>query len=271
MHINSKRKDGYHSLQTLFQLLDFYDELSFSITDNPTITRIRGNETVPHDQDLIVKAAKLLQQKTNTKHGANISIVKRIPAGSGLGGGSSNCATVLIALNILWNTRLTQTQLIQLGLKLGADVPVFIKGQSAWAQGIGDILTPATLPQHYFLVVFINKHISTAKIFSHYALTMRPAIGKISDFSKIENTHNDCLQAAILLEGEIAQALALLDTCVDAIGKARMSGTGSCVFAEFLTEKKALVAQQKIPNRWTSFVAQAINTSPNLHWAVAKR
>ena len=271
LHINSKRKDGYHNLQTIFQLINFYDELKFLPNNNGIIKRISGNDNIANDQDLIVKAAKLLQTKTNTLQGVDISIVKRIPSGGGLGGGSSDAATTLIALNHLWNTHLSQSELMELGLSLGADVPVFINGYTAWAEGIGEILSPIKTPNSYFLVVFINQHTSTKEIFSHKALTMSPMIGKICDFSELVNTRNDCLQAAVEQTNEIQQALEQLDKCSNVIGEVRMSGTGSCVFAEFSNEQDALVAQKNIPNKWMSFTAQAIETSPILNWAVAKR
>ena len=271
LHINNKRKDDYHNLQTIFQLLDYYDELKFSLSNNGVIKRLSGNEDIDHDKDLIVRAARLLQKKTDTHLGVNISIVKRIPAGGGLGGGSSNAATTLIALNQLWNTGLNQQALMELGLELGADVPIFVNAKSAWAEGIGEILSPIKTPNHCFLIVFINQHTSTKEIFSHKALTMSPMIGKISDFSELVNTHNDCLQAAIEQTDEIRLALEQLNHCTNLIGKARMSGTGSCVFAEFSTQNDALAALEKMPKEWMSFTAQAINTSPILKWAVAKR
>ncbi len=271
LHINSKREDGYHNLQTIFQLLDFYDELTFATTDDGTIKRLSGNEQVSPEQDLIVRAAKLLQKTTQTSLGVNISILKRIPAGGGLGGGSSDAATTLVALNQLWKTKLSQSELMQLGLSLGADVPIFINAKSAWAEGVGEILSPIKTPNHVFLVVFVNQHTSTQEIFSHKALTMSPMIGKISDFSELTNTHNDCLQAAIAQTDGIRFALKQLDLCSNLIGQARMSGTGSCVFAEFANEKDALVALKKMPKKWMSFTAKAINTSPILKWAVAKR
>ncbi len=271
LHINSKREDGYHNLQTIFQLLNYYDKLTYEVNNNGVIKRVSGNGNVEQNQDLIVKAAKALQQYTGTTLGVNLSIVKHIPIGSGLGGGSSDAATTLVALNQLWDTKLTQVQLMKLGLSLGADVPVFIFAQSAWAEGVGEILSPIRTPNHYFLVIFINKHISTREIFSHYALTMSKPQGKIANFLELADTHNDCLQAALELEAEIAIALEYLNTRANYIGQARMSGTGSCVFNEFLTEKDALVAAKKVPKKWMSFVSHAINTSPIHSWAVAKR
>ena len=271
LHINSKREDGYHNLQTIFQLLDYYDELSFSPREDGIIQRVSGNDGVPESQDLIIRAAKALQQETGTDLGVDISVVKNIPAGGGLGGGSSNAATTLIALNELWDTQYSEKQLIKIGLALGADVPIFIAGRSAWAQGVGEVLTPMTLPKHYFLVVSINKHISTGQIFSHKALTMTPQIGKMSDFSELINPHNDCLEAAIELEGEILDVLNHLSSSENHLYQPRMTGTGSCVFVEFEHEKDALVALNNLPKKWSGFKAQALNTSPVHNWAVAKR
>ncbi|SMN11114.1 4-diphosphocytidyl-2-C-methyl-D-erythritol kinase [uncultured Candidatus Thioglobus sp.] len=263
MHINSKREDGYHNLQSIFQLLDYCDELSFNSRDDGVISRINGNESVPETQDLIIKAATTLQKITGTTLGADISIVKNIPTGGGLGGGSSNAATTLLALNQLWNTQLSKKQLSEIGLKLGADVPIFVAGNSAWAESVGEVLTPINLPKHYFLVVSINKHISTKEIFSHKALTMTPTIGKICDFSELINPHNDCLEAAIKLEGEILDALIHLKTTKNHLYQPRMSGTGCCTFVEFKAEKDALVALNTLPKQWSGFVTQALNTSPH--------
>jgi len=262
LHINSKRKDGYHNLQSIFQLLDYYDELSFNLRQDGVIVRTSGNEGVPQNQDLIIKAANELRHATGTNLGANISVVKNIPAGGGLGGGSSNAATTLIALNQLWGTGYSKQQLSTIGLSLGADVPIFIAGHSAWAEGVGEILTPMQLPKHYFLVVSINKHISTREIFLHKALTMTPQIGKMSDFSELINPHNDCLEAAIDLEDEILEVLIQLKSSENYLYQPRMTGTGSCVFVEFKHEKDALVALDNLPKHWSGFVAQALNTSP---------
>lgn len=262
LHINSKRADGYHNIQTIFQLLDYCDELTFSITENKKINRVSGNTDIEENKDLIIMAAKLLQQETNVKLGADISVIKKIPSGGGLGGGSSDAACTLVALNQLWKTELTESHLMDLGLKLGADVPVFINGHSSWAEGVGEILNPMELPQHYFLVVSIKKHISTKEIFLHKALTMTPQIGKISDFSDLIEPHNDCLQSAIELEGEITEVISHLKTYNNALYEPRMTGTGSCVFLEFNQEKDAVVAQKNLPKKWLGFTAKAINTSP---------
>ncbi len=264
LHINSKRDDGYHNLQTIFQLIDYCDELKFSTTKSAEIIRVSGNECVHENKDLIILAAQALQRETGIGLGAKISVIKKIPSGGGLGGGSSDAACTLIALNELWKTQLSDTELMKIGLKLGADVPLFIKGQSAWAEGIGEILTPMKLPNHYFLVVSINKHISTKEIFSHKALTMTQQIGKMSDFSMLTEPHNDCLQAAIELESEILEVINYLKSLDGYIYEPRMTGTGSCVFLEFKEKKDVMVAYNNLPKKWLGFQAQAINSSPIL-------
>ena len=270
LHITSKRADGYHNLQTIFQLLNFSDEVTFSLRNDGEIKRIYGNETISPDKDLLLRSAHTLKKYSKTKAGVDIGVIKKIPSGGGLGGGSSNAATVLIALNDLWNLKLPKSELLDIGQTLGADVPVFVNGHSAWAEGKGDILTPINLPRFFYLVVSINKHISTQKIFTHKALTMSPVQRKISDFSLVSNPHNDCLDAAIELEGEIQQALNHLDSTENHLGVARMTGSGCCVFIAFENKEDAVLANEKLPSQWSGFVAQAIDRSPTNNWDVAK-
>jgi 4-diphosphocytidyl-2-C-methyl-D-erythritol kinase len=270
LHINSKRADGYHNLQTIFQLLDYGDEITFSLRNDGEIKRIYGNETISPDKDLILRSAHTLKKYSKTVSGVDIGVIKKIPSGGGLGGGSSNAATVLIALNDLWNLKLPKSELFDIGQTLGADVPVFVNGHSAWAEGKGDILTPINLPRFFYLVVSINKHISTQEIFTHKALTMSPVQRKISDFSLVSNPHNDCLDAAIELEGEIQQALNHLDSTENHLGVARMTGSGCCVFVAFESKEDAVIAKEKLPSQWSGFVAQAIDRSPTNNWDVAK-
>ena len=271
LHIISKRDDGYHNLQTIFQLLDFYDEINFSLRDDGKINRTSGNEDIPLADDLMIQSANKLKKFSDIKSGVDIGIIKKIPSGGGLGGGSSNAATTLIALNNLWGLELTKKQLIMIGKDIGADVPVFIEGQSAWAEGIGEILHPINLTKYFYLVVSINKHISTQQIFSHKALTMTPVQRKMSDFSLVSNPHNDCLDAAIDLESEIKDALRHLNSTQNHIDVARMTGSGSCVFVAFENENDALIAKKELPSKWFGFVAQSINKSPLYNWDVAKR
>ena len=270
LHITSKRADGYHNLQTIFQLLDYGDEITFSLRNDGEINRIYGNEAIPPEKDLILRGANTLKKYSKTKAGVDIGVIKKIPSGGGLGGGSSNAATVLIALNDLWNLKLSKRELIDIGQTLGADIPVFVNGHSAWAEGKGDILTPINLPKKFYLVVSINKHISTQEIFTHKALTMSPVQRKMSDFSLVSNPHNDCLDAAIELEGEIQQALNHLDSTENHLGIARMTGSGCCVFIAFENKEEAVLANEKLPSQWSGFVAQAIDRSPTNYWDVAK-
>ena len=270
LHINSKRADGYHNLQTIFQLLDYGDEITFSLRNDGEIKRIYGNETISPDKDLILRSAHTLKKYSKTVSGVDIGVIKKIPSGGGLGGGSSNAATVLIALNDLWNLKLPKSELFDIGQTLGADVPVFVNGHSAWAEGKGDILTPINLPRFFYLVVSINKHISTQEIFTHKALTMSPVQRKISDFSLVSNPHNDCLDAAIEMEGEIQKALSHLDSTENHLGVARMTGSGCCVFVAFESKEDAVIAKEKLPSQWSGFVAQAIDRSPTNNWDVAK-
>lgn len=271
LHVISTRDDGYHNLQTIFQLLDFGDELRFNIRSDGDIVRIYGNENIPQEQDLIIQSAYKLKARFSCSFGADIGVKKNIPTGGGLGGGSSNAATTLIALNQLWNLKLTKKELVSIGKELGADVPVFIEGRSSWAEGIGEILTPLNLPEYYYLVVSINKQISTHEIFRHKALTMSPLQRKITDFSLVSNPHNDCLDAAIDLEGEIKDALMYLNSTKKHVDEARMTGSGSCVFVAFENESDALIAKRQMPSKWVGFVAKAIDKSPLYNWDVAKR
>ena len=270
LHINSKRADGHHNLQTIFQLLDYGDEITFSLRNDGEIKRIYGNETISPDKDLILRSAHTLKKYSKTVSGVDIGVIKKIPSGGGLGGGSSNAATVLIALNDLWNLKLPKSELFDIGQTLGADVPVFVNGHSAWAEGKGDILTPINLPRFFYLVVSINKHISTQEIFTHKALTMSPVQRKMSDFSLVSNPHNDCLDAAIEMEGEIQKALNHLDSTENHLGVARMTGSGCCVFVAFESKEEAVIAKEKLPSQWSGFVAQAIDRSPTNNWDVAK-
>ena len=270
LHITSKRGDGYHNLQTIFQLLDYGDEIIFSLRNDGEINRIYGNETISPEKDLILRSANTLKKYSKTLSGVDIGVIKKIPTGGGLGGGSSNAATVLIALNDLWNLNLPKRELLDISQTLGADVPVFVNGHSAWAEGKGDILTSINLPRFFYLVVSINKHISTQEIFTNKALTMSPVQRKISDFSLVSNPHNDCLDAAIELEGEIQQALNHLDSTENHLGVARMTGSGCCVFIAFENKEDAVLANEKLPSQWSGFVAQAIDRSPTNNWDVAK-
>lgn len=235
LSIVGKRNDGYHELETIFQLLDFYDEITIDKTTDGKISRIAGNENIPQNEDLMIRAAKILQEKTKVGFGVNISINKKIPTGGGLGGGSSNAATVLLALNKIWQTNLSNQELQKLGLKLGADVPVFVSQKTSFATGIGEKLTPINLPQHYYLILCPSVHTSTKKIFSHFALTRSLKQGKIPSFLQAIDLKNDCINAVLQndISGLIKKSLNYLNSTKNIIGSAKLSGTGSCVFAIF--------------------------------------
>lgn len=270
LHNVGVRDDGYHELETIFVLIDLYDEISIEKTTDGIIKRISGNESIDECSDLLIKAAKLLQQKTNSKFGANISIKKRIPTGGGLGGGSSNAATVLTALNTLWNTKLSNQKLQTIGVKLGADVPIFIFGKHAFANGIGEKLTPVEIPQKYYLVLCPNCHTSTAKVFSHFALTKSVKQGKIPTFlqaisldSSLDNGlngfSNDCLNPAIALSPKIKKTLDYLNSTDNRLSVAKLSGTGSCVFAVFKDKKSCEIALQNLSCKKTNaFIVKSL-------------
>ncbi len=256
LHITGRRDDGYHQLQTLFQLLDWGDQLHFEPNNSGTITLNGCDLDIPLEENLIFRAAQLLQHDTL---GAQITLDKKIPAGGGLGGGSSNAATTLLALNHLWGLGIAQEQLQALGAKLGADVPVFVGAHTSWAEGIGDILTPIDLPERWFLILVPKCHVSTAEIFSHQQLTRNsPAIKMAAVFEG--DSRNDCQQLVRRLYPEVDDALKELDT----FGEARLTGTGACVFASFGTAAEARAAQRQMPREWNSIVAQGINESPIL-------
>ena len=166
LHITGRRDDGYHLLQTVFQFLDYCDEIKLNLRNDGKIKRLSGLESIKAEDDLVIQAANLLKAHTTTSQGVEISVSKKLPVGGGLGGGSSDAATTLIGLNTLWNCGLTIDELANLGLQLGADVPVFVRGVAAWAEGVGEVLEPITLEENWFVVVHPNVFVSTAEIFS---------------------------------------------------------------------------------------------------------
>ena len=254
LHITGRRDDGYHQLQTLFQLLDWGDQLHFMPSDSGAITLDGCDLDIPLQENLIFRAARLLQGGTL---GARITLDKKIPAGGGLGGGSSNAATTLLALNHLWDLGMPLSQLQALGAELGADVPVFVGAHTAWAEGIGEILTPVDLPERWFLILVPDCHVSTAEIFSHQQLTRNSPAIKMAAFFE-GDSRNDCQQLVRRFYPEVDNALKKLEN----FGEARLTGTGACVFASFGTAAEARAAQRQMPREWTSIVARGINVSP---------
>lgn len=256
LHVTGRRDDGYHLLQTVFQFIDIADELRFEINDSGRITRVSDLEGVAPDQDLVVRAARLLQQETGCNAGADISVTKRLPMGGGLGGGSSDAATTLLALNALWQTGVPRSRLAQLGLRLGADVPVFIGGLSAWAEGVGERLEPLSLEQPWFVVLQPDVTVSTGEIFGHPELTRNSPAITIRDFRE-GRVRNDLEPVVRALYPQIDQALNWLSQ----YGEARMTGTGACVFLPCSTREQAeAVVSRRPPAK--AIVARGLNRHP---------
>ncbi len=257
LHITGRRQDGYHELQTVFQFLDIADELHFTIRQDGGIHRLTDLPGVTEEADLVVRAAKALQQHTGSRLGVDISVRKVLPMGGGLGGGSSNAATTLVALNQLWQTGLSEDELARLGLGLGADVPVFIRGRTAWAEGVGENLQPLELPEKWFLVLIPPVNVSTAIVFSDSDLTRDCPPMTIRHFLSGQGK-NVCEPVVRRAYPAVAEALDWLAR----YGDARMTGTGACVFAAFDSETRAREVLAELPADWQGFVARGLNRSP---------
>jgi 4-diphosphocytidyl-2-C-methyl-D-erythritol kinase len=260
LHIVGRRADGYHELQTVFQLLDLRDSLEISVREDGRVVRTRGPESVPEAQDLTVRAALALKAATGTPKGADIAVTKRIPMGGGLGGVSSDAATTLVALNEMWQTGLNSTQIAAIGVKLGADVPVFVHGRSAWAEGVGEKLEPVALPEDsWFLVIFPGIHVPTADVFQAPELTRNSPLTTMRGFLELGG-RNDCeaiVRARFPAVGEALDWLARY-------APARLTGTGSCVFAKFARAEDAERVAARVPDTWRAWVARGVNRSPLL-------
>lgn len=258
LHITGRRQDGYHELQTVFQLIDLCDTLSFSRPDlaPPGSLSLRCDTPgIPLENNLIIDAANHLKQAANCQYAsADISLVKRIPMGAGLGGGSSNAAITLLALNQLWELGLSMQQLSRIGLQLGADVPLFIKGRSAWASGVGELLEPIELPQQFYLVLWPRVAVSTAEIFSQEQLTRDSQAIKIADFLA-GRYRNDCEPVVRRLYPVVDEAL----NWIAQFGHGRLTGTGSCVFVAFTREADAHQALASVPDKYIGYVAAGLN------------
>lgn len=260
LHVIGRRQDGYHLLQTVFRFLDFSDQLSFSLRADGIIKLLNPMAGVPEDKDLCVRAAKLLKQKTGVAQGVDIFLQKQIPMGGGLGGGSSDAATTLLALDQLWELNLSREQLLELGLQLGADVPVFIFGQNAFAEGIGEKLIPIELPPAWYLVLIPPVQVSTAEVFASKELTRNTIPIKIPPFS-VWQGHNDLELVVCRTYPEVARCLEWLKR-LENTTIAAMSGSGACVFAEFATELAAQTAFAQIPDDMKGFVAKGLDCHP---------
>lgn len=257
LKVVGRRADGFHELQTVFQLLDLCDLLSFTPTDDGRITRPAGLADVPEEADLAVRAARLLQAESGCRRGAEIRIDKRIPEGGGLGGGSSDAATTLVALNRLWDLGLPRADLARIGLRLGADVPVFVAGRSAWAEGVGERLVPVALPERWYAVVRPDCRVPTGEIFQSPELTRNSPPTTITGFLSAGGG-NDCEP---VVRGRYPQVAAALDW-LGARAEARLTGTGSCVFAAAPDEAAAGRLLEGLPAAWQGFVARGLADSP---------
>ncbi|CAG4894434.1 4-(cytidine 5'-diphospho)-2-C-methyl-D-erythritol kinase [Paraburkholderia saeva] len=267
LHINGRRPDGYHALQTVFQLLDWGDTLHFTLRNDGRITRTTEIADVPAEHDLTVRAATLLKTYTGTGAGVDIEIDKRLPMGAGLGGGSSDAATTLLALNRLWKLELPRGELQTLALKLGADVPFFVFGKNAFAEGVGEALQVVQLPPRYFLVVTPKVHVPTAAIFSDKSLTRDTEPRTITDFLAQQSCsaewpdsfgRNDMQPVVVGKYAEVARVLRWFDN----IAPARMTGSGASVFAAFRDRGEAEAAQARLPAGWNSAVTASLDSHP---------
>jgi 4-diphosphocytidyl-2-C-methyl-D-erythritol kinase len=264
LHVVGRGADGYHDLQTIFQLIDRCDRIGLAPRPDGQIVRLQGLTSVPAELDLTVRAARTLQQHTGVRQGADIQVVKHIPVGGGLGGGSTDAATVLLALNHLWQAGLDLNELASLGLTLGADVPVFVHGKSAWGEGRGERLTPVELPERWFLVIHPGVGVSTAQMFQAPELTRNSPVITIRAFLE-GHTGNAFEPVVCARHDEVAQAFAWLRAQIDARNaplEARMSGTGACIFAAFERAADAERIAARVPDRWSSFVARGLKRSP---------
>lgn len=257
LHVTGRRADGYHELQTVFRFVDHGDRLRFAVRDDGVVRRVAGPANVPEDLDLTIRAARLLQRETGVRSGADVAVEKHLPMGGGLGGGSTDAATALLVLNHLWGTGLRRAELQALALQLGADVPVFVFGRSAFAEGVGEILVPIDLPPAWYVVVAPAAHVSTVEVFRHPELTRDTDRIRMPAFFS-EPTRNDLQAVVSALVPEVRQALEWLGS----FGPARMTGSGSCVFCGFPSEREAREVWSRRPAGTQGFVAAGLDRHP---------
>jgi len=265
LHITGQREDGYHLLQTVFQFLDYSDQLHFDIRQDGQINLLTPVKGVSSEDNLVVQAARRLQNNSQTNLGVDISLEKMLPMGGGLGGGSSNAATVLVALNFLWKLDYKQSSLAEVGLQLGADIPVFVHGQATWAEGVGEKFQDVTLDEPWFCVIVPAVHVSTAEIFSDPELTRNTSPITISDFLDGKGDNN-CETLVVSRYREVAEVISWMKLNLDNLSSCtvptRMTGTGACVFAGFATKQDADQVIKRFPTHWKAFVAKGLNQSP---------
>ena len=267
LHVTGRRDDGYHLLQSVFQLIDLQDELHFTLRDDDAIVRVTDIAGVPAEQDLVVRAARLLksaaQERGLQTAGVDIAIDKRLPMGGGIGGGSSDAATTLIALNHLWATRFYRAELMRIGLALGADVPFFLLGRNAFVEGIGERLTPLQTPSAWFLLIHPGVSVPTPLIFRSPELTRDSKVVTIADFSERLPAFgkNDLQAVAARAFPPVADALKWLSD----FGEARMTGSGACVFAAFASESDADAVLRRVPPEWRAWKSRTLDAHPMAH------
>jgi 4-diphosphocytidyl-2-C-methyl-D-erythritol kinase len=264
LHIVGRKPDGYHLLQTLFRFIDLHDTLHFTLRKDGVVRRSNTIDGVAEGADLCVRAARLLQSETGCVLGADITVEKRIPMGGGLGGGSSDAATTLIALNRLWSLGLSREHLMRLGLRLGADVPVFIFGENAFAEGVGEQLQAYPLPDAWYVLLFPPVHVPTAQIFASPELTrdtLSITMRALSIGQELQ-LHNDLQSVVCDLYPEVAHHIASLGS----FGKAMMTGSGACVFAEFPGRAQAEAVLRQLPHDMRGVVAQGLTRHPLHDW-----
>jgi len=257
LHITGRRDDGYHLLETVFQFIDLADHIEFNANDEGSIERLPGNSPVDAEDDILVTTATLLQSRFQVDKGVSIGIDKRIPVGGGLGGGSSDAAACLLALNRLWELDLSLDQLAGIGLELGADVPVFVRGRAAWASGIGEVLQAIELEQPIYLVIDPKVAVSTAQIFAAQELTRNCDPLTIRAFLR-GSGRNVCEPVVRNLYPQVGAAIDWLSQ----YATARMSGTGACVFAAIDSLEQAEVVKSQVPRQWEAYITRAMNYNP---------
>ena len=261
LHITGRRPDGYHNLQTLFQFVDLCDILEFEPTDDSEITLAPQITGIRTEENLIYRAAILLKSHTNSSQGARIKVQKHLPMGGGMGGGSSNAATTLVALNHLWQTGLTRAQLCELGLRLGADVPIFIHGHAALAEGVGERFVDANIPEPWYLIAAPDCHASTAELFQEKQLTRDSKLIRIRDFLD-GGGHND-------FEPVLRKRFPLIDRCLTLMnseGQAKVTGSGACLFIECKDKADAEAKQLALTSKMSEFRIK----NQDVNWLIAK-
>ena len=257
LHITGRRSDGYHLLQTVFQFIQLKDEIDFTVLQDDVVTRSSSMPGVEVEDDLVVRAARMLKGKTGCQLGVDINVTKRIPEGGGLGGGSSDAATTLVALNELWKTNLSNDELAKIGLSLGADVPVFVYSHAAWAEGVGENFTPIEPEESWYLLIHPGCSIATSEVFNADDLTRNTSAITIRDFLE-RGGRNDCESVVRKHYKEVANALDWLGE----FAPTKLTGTGACLFAPFSNEQEAMAVKEQMPNEWQGYVVKGMNMSP---------